>query len=247
MAGWLLLALIGAADSAPVFEADFGQRDGWRLDGRAEVTVTEDGALRLVAQSAMVYWAPPRLETPFELRFEARTDEAKCRAILFFLADGVDGRDLGEWERRGDYGEYAYDETMALYSVGLLRDATGTPSNLRRLGGELPERFQILRQKPNQLDEAGRQAWKQAFDDFQPYSIRSDAPDGTRLGVWHRHRIRAEGGRIRVWLDDRLVHDFTETQAPRLTRGRFGFRNFGAGTALLVRGLAVYRTEEEAP
>lgn len=242
----LLLAALPLAAPAPevLFDGDPAQLENWVLDGEADLAVA-DGVLSITARTAMVFWTPAWVTAPSEIEFEARTDDAKCRAILFFAAKGLETEDIFEWERAGEYGDYAYADTMELYTVGLLRDATGTPSNLRRLGGILPERFQILRETPADLDAEGKRKWKEAFDAFQPYSIRSDAPDGTELETWHAYRVRQDpDGRVRVWVDERLVHDYVEPENP-LLQGRFGFRNFGKGTALLIRQVRVSTAAQE--
>ena len=236
---WLLTAL-AAGDGPSLYRWDPADLADWRMDGAGEVTAT-DRVVDYACGGPATWWAPCRLEGSYELRFDALTESERCRAILFFQADGSDGRDLFEWSRAGDYGDYAYDETMWLYTMGLLRHGVNTPANLRRLGGPLPERFHILRRSPPTLTPAEKQQYRTAFEAFQPYSIKAEADDRTTLGQWSRYRVRVVGTRLQVWVDDRLLVDYTDEAEPALTRGRFGFRNFGKGSTLRLRDVSVLR------
>lgn len=222
-----------------VWEADLTDTAGWRFDGDGTAEHAANGVLRINNGVRTVYWADAVFESPVLFDFEARTTDALCRAILFFMAQGVDGEDILGWERAGDYGEYAYAGTMELYTVGLLREGCGTESNFRFLGGELPERLQVLKRPASGLTDEEKSPYRQAVREFQPYSIPSTTMDNCELGAWCRYRVLVDGKLIRVWCDGRLVHEVLD--ATPLKRGRLGFRNFRGGTSIEVRALSALR------
>ncbi|MFO7947533.1 MAG: DUF4962 domain-containing protein, partial [Armatimonadota bacterium] len=115
------------------WEADVSATDGWVLDGEAQIT-HDGGVLDVKAETAMVLWPDYGVREPVMIDFEAKTEDAKARCILFFMAEGLNGEDIFGWERQGEYGDYAYEETMELYSVGMMREGAGTGSNLREMG-----------------------------------------------------------------------------------------------------------------
>ena len=51
--------------------------------------------------------------------------------------------------------------------------------------------------------------------------VSPSVPGRIETGKWYRIRVRCEGARLRVWLDDRLLLDFTDGKAPHL-KGRVG-------------------------
>ncbi len=226
-----------------IWQADLTDTTGWKWDGEASAEHLEGGVLRVNNTTRSVYWADEMLEGPVLIDMEVRTNDELCRAILFFMADGVNGEDIFSWERpAADYGDYAYENTMRLYTAGMMREGCGTENNFRFLGGELPEHLQILRVPAPDLTEEQKPLYKQAFADFQPYSIPSTGMDGYVLGQWQRYQVLVDGPLIRVWVDGRLLHEVTDDTP--MTRGRVGFRNFRADTAVEVRNLRAIRPAE---
>ena len=226
-----------------IWQPDLTDTSGWKWDGEGSAEHLDGGVLRANNGGRTVYWADEVFEAPVLFDYEVRTTDEKCRAILFFMAEGVGGEDIFSWQRpAADYGDYAYANTMRLYTVGMMREGCGTENNFRFLGGELPERFQILRTPPAELTDEQKPLYKQAFADFQPYSIPSTAMDGYVLGDCQRYQVLVDGGLIRVWADGRLLHEVTDPNP--LTRGRIGLRNFMADTAIEIRNLRVLRPVE---
>jgi len=238
--------MLGGDPTPPVagpraWRANLSDTTGWKLDGEGSVTHEPGpgpGVLRIATKTRTVYWANQIVEAPALIDFEVRTDDPKTRAILFFMAEGMDGEDIFIWDRPvADYGDYAYAERMRLYTVGLMREGCGTESNFRFLGGTLPAHLRILQTPQDQLSEEQREAHRQANRDFQPYSIPSSTCDGYELGTWMRYQVVVDGRLIRVFGDGRLLHEIVDPKP--LSRGRFGFRNFRADTAIQVRNLSV--------
>ncbi len=229
------------AAAANAWRANLSDTTGWKLDGEGSVTHEPDagsGVLRIATKTRTVYWANQIVEAPALIDFEVRTENPKTRAILFFMAEGMDGEDIFTWDRPvADYGDYAYAERMRLYTVGLMREGCGTESNFRFLGEKLAEHLRILQTPADQLSEEQRAVHRKATQDFQPYSIPSSTCDGYELGTWMRYQVVVDGHLIRVFGNGRLLHEIVDSKP--LRRGRFGFRNFRAETTIEVRNLSV--------
>ena len=52
-----------------------------------------------------------------------------------------------------------------------------------------------------------------------------------KLGEWNEYRIRAEGGRIQLWINDTLTVDYTETDAAIVQKGRIALQIHGGPPA----------------
>jgi len=52
-----------------------------------------------------------------------------------------------------------------------------------------------------------------------------------KLGEWNDYRIRAEGGRIQLWINDTLTVDYTETDAAIVQKGRIALQIHGGPPA----------------
>ncbi|MNW56736.1 hypothetical protein D3C74_344690 [compost metagenome] len=60
------------------------------------------------------------------------------------------------------------------------------------------------------------------------------------VGQWNAYDIRVEGDRIRIYLNDVLVNDFTSTDPARdLSSGFIGIQNHGAGETVSYRNIRV--------
>lgn len=221
-----------------LYQPDLSDTTGWVLDGQGKVEHLPGGVLRVTTETPTVYWAPPTLEEPLVIDFEARTQDEGCRAIFFFMADGIHGEDIFSWERAGDYGDYAYDNGMELYTFGMLREGCGTETNFRRIG-TLPDELAILRIPAPELPAERREEYREAVARFQPYSIHDRAMDGYRLGEWMRYQVLVDGGLVRVFADGRPLLEVTYDRP--LRRGKLGLRNFGRGSAIEIRNLRVSR------
>ncbi|WP_265522348.1 family 16 glycoside hydrolase [Oerskovia flava] len=67
------------------------------------------------------------------------------------------------------------------------------------------------------------------------------------VGQWNAYDIRVEGDRIRVYLNDTLVNDFTSTDPARdLSSGFFGIQNHGGGETVSFRNIRIQELEEAA-
>jgi type 1 glutamine amidotransferase len=59
-------------------------------------------------------------------------------------------------------------------------------------------------------------------------------------GEWNTYEIRVEGERLRVWLNGRLINDYTNTDPDRsLAQGHIGIQNHGDGDQVSFRNIRI--------
>jgi len=116
----------------------------WSLDGPADVSVTPEGKLSIETKKVDIAGKPARCSVlwhkqpiwgDLRIEFDAKA-EHKSRCLFLFAARSTDkDRSIFNWKRpRADYGDYAYERRLELYSMGILRSDQKT-LNLRHLGG----------------------------------------------------------------------------------------------------------------
>ncbi|WP_052852857.1 ThuA domain-containing protein [Streptomyces avicenniae] len=67
-------------------------------------------------------------------------------------------------------------------------------------------------------------------------------------GEWNTYEIRVEGERLRVYLNGRLINDFTNTDPARsLQQGHIGLQNHGAGDTASFRNVRVQNLDDGGP
>ena len=144
-----------------VIQEDFASAEclkQWSLDGVADVSVTDDGKLRIQTldkeidgqrsrYSVLWHRTPVWGDVRYELDAKA---EAKSRCLFFFCARSTaENKSVFAWKRPvARYGDYAYENRIELYTMGILRsDQTGL--NLRHLGGDIdPEWLEVMPYNP---------------------------------------------------------------------------------------------------
>ncbi len=116
----------------------------WSLDGLADVSVTPEGKLRIKTEKrevrgqitrCSVLWCKQPVWGDLRIEFDCKA-EPKSRCLFFFSARTTEAdRSVFAWPRpRAEYGDYAYEPRIELYSMGILR-SDQTELNLRHLGG----------------------------------------------------------------------------------------------------------------
>ncbi|MBD8078433.1 family 16 glycoside hydrolase [Cellulosimicrobium arenosum] len=65
------------------------------------------------------------------------------------------------------------------------------------------------------------------------------------VGQWNAYDIRVEGDRIRIYLNDTLVNDFTSTDPARLVNSFVGIQNHGGGEAVSYRNIRAKALTDE--
>ena len=239
----LLLAtsLISCEGGDILFKDDFsGNLDHWFLEGTGKASITKDGMLCVETKTPTVIWIKTKFPGDVRIDFDAKTDDAKARAILMFLAESTKQDTIFDWERKGDYCEYAFDERIALYTIGMLRGFTKGESNLRKLGGNLKPEWKKLAIRDR--DKISKEERKRINADFQKGSIMSGAMDGCDLGKVHHITCVKKGSRIRYSVDGKLVHDVADDGSfggTPVENGWIGFRNFGKGTKVFYDNVVV--------
>ncbi len=244
----ILLILIGCnrinnnvnpPEGEVIWDANLNDISDWKFDGKLSSEHPDSGVLRISNDLLSVYWVGEVFEAPVIFDFEVRTQDKNTRAILFFMAEGVNGEDVFSWERpEGDYGDYAFYGRMQLYTVGMMR-GLDSENNFRILPGKLPENLQILTSPYSELAEEQKTIYAKANEEFQPFSIVSTSNDDYVSGQWQHYQIFVDSSTIRVWADGKLIHDVIDNSLGK--QGRIGFRNFRPNTAFEVRKLQAIR------
>ena len=222
-----------------IWNCNLNDISDWKSDGKVSFEHLDNGVLRIFNESLSVYWVGEVFEAPVIFDFDVRTRDKNTRAILFFMAEGVNSEDVFSWARpEGDYGDYAFYGRMQLYTVGMMR-GLDTKNNFRILHSKLPEHLQILKTPPSELVEEQKTIYAKAMEEFQPFSIQSSSNDDYVLGEWQHYQISVDSSSIRVWVDGKLLHDVIDNSLRK--QGRIGFRNFRPNTAIELRNLQAVR------
>lgn len=108
------------------------------------------------------------------------------------------------------------------------------------INGGIQFRSERLNHPPNEMRgyqaDIGEGYWGAIYDESRRNKIlAAPAPDKVaavvRLGDWNRYTIRCEGRRIRTYLNDQLMVDYTETDPAIPQHGRIGLQIHGDGCA----------------
>jgi len=231
-----------------VVSEDFSGPDaikGWVLDGPGQASVT-DGQLLVETQraevdgqkaSCSVFWRPTPVWGDLRFEFDARA-EMKNRCIFFFNAQPLKGcKSIFEWKRPlARYMDYAGEERMQLYTLGMLRYDQDA-ENLRVVGGPLARFLKEMEKAPRGPE---RKRLNQAFQKktiFQSHPSVAKDPEKMAHFV-----LTAVGARLTLEVDGRQIFDVVDEQraANPLKGGFFGFRNFRP-TKAWYDNLKVYR------
>ena len=230
------LAAQAAAESWQlVFSEDFSSPralKAWKLDGVAKVSVTPEGQLLIETQKkdvggrlarCSVLWYSKPFQGDLRFEFDGRA-EPRSRCIFFFNAAPTRHKSLFDWQRpRADYGNYAWDERIELYTLGILR-SDQTRVNLRYLGGPLASYWRQLETLPRKDPKR-----KKINQEFQEKTILCDYPSPfSAANKTYHFDLRIEGNRLTFFVDGKQMFALVDrARAKRVRRGGyFGFRNF---------------------
>jgi hypothetical protein len=98
---------------------------------------------------------------------------------------------------------------------------------------------------PNDTEMSGYQVdagdgwWGKLYDESRRNKVVGEWVDGTALnaaikrGEWNEYRIRAEGNRIRSWINGVLAADYTESEPAIAQDGHIALQIHGGGIALV--------------
>lgn len=185
--------------------ADATTVDGWQMEGPGAVRF-EDGWMQMSSPNeAMhhVYWCPERFPKDFVAQWEAQnleTDAGLC--IIFFAAAGRGGESIFAEElseRDGTFGHYTRGD-IRCYHASYYANAAHNPD----------------REQTNLRKNPG-------------FHLVMEGQEGipTESRAAHKITLAKVGPRIRLWVDDRMVIDWTdqgETGGPAHGDGYIGFR-----------------------
>ncbi|MSR43714.1 MAG: DUF1080 domain-containing protein [Pedosphaera sp.] len=80
-------------------------------------------------------------------------------------------------------------------------------------------------------------------------ALDSKAENAKKLGIaeWNHYRIRAEGPRIRLWINDVLTVDFTEKEAGIPRTGKIAIQIHGGATEIRYRNITIEELDAKPP
>ena len=174
--------------------------EGWRMEGPGEIAF-RDGWMRMRAPGEAghhVFWCPERFPESFIAQWEAQnleTDAGLC--IVFFAAAGLDGQSVfadSLPKRNGTFKQYIKG-SIGCYHISYYANTPKVPD----------------RQQTNMRKNPG-------------FHLVHEGPEGipTTSRSIHSITLAREGARIRLWIDDRKVVDWTDD-------GKTGGKPHGGG------------------
>lgn len=197
------------------------------LEGQAKITFA-NGCMEL--QNALpsaqgqkanyVLWCPQEFPADIRIEWEFRPLKEPGLCILFFAAAGKDGMDMFDAAlspRTGEYPQYHHGDINAFHVSYFRRKETEERAfhtcNLRKSYG-----FQLVAQGADPM------------------------PDAAECQDFYRMAVEKQGSRVRFFINDLLIFDFTDdavTYGAPLKGGRIGFRQL-APLVAEYRKLRVY-------
>jgi len=202
----------------------------WKLEGRGELGVTEDGSLWIRTydcgpgrRATNVWLKGVTLPEAFEMEWTFASEAAAGNTMVIFNAVPLGLSEVFE-DPRPDalYCDLASYGKLVCHTIGFHRAVYGRPSVLRKLGGQVPAEWgQAVYPTA---------AWQEMNEVTTLHSTSEPLAPGER-GKPHRFRLAREGRDIRFWVNGQLIHDVTdEGQYPYhtepLVSGHMAFRNF---------------------
>lgn len=187
--------------------------EGFVLEGSAHVTFL-DGWMAMKAarppedgqDANFVLWCPEVFPADIEISWEFRPLELPGLCILFFAATGLDdGRPISLFDprldkRAGRYEQYTSSDVSYL-----------SLSYFRRMWDE-ERRFQVV----NLRSAPGFELLAQGADPI---------PSQDGIGNVYKLRVRRQGGRVTMFIEDLPVLDWTAPDGAQLPQaGHIGFR-----------------------
>jgi hypothetical protein len=188
-----LLYEAGLADEASI--------EGWHMEGPGQLRF-QDGWMHMQSPQEKghhVFWCPKTFPSDFIAQWQAQhmeSDYGLC--IVFFAAQGLNGEDIladSLPERHGKFGQYV-NGAIRSYHISYYAHAAHKPDRGTA----------NLRKNPglNMLQ-------------------KGDEGIATESQAIHQITLVKDGGRIRLWVDDRKVVDYEDADQP-YGEGHIGLR-----------------------
>lgn len=99
----------------------------------------------------------------------------------------------------------------------------------------IPDHFEMIGYQA----DIGDKYWGALYDESRRKKVLA-APEpavaekAVKRGEWNDYRIRAEGRRVRIWLNDTLTVDYTESDETIVQQGRIALQIHGNGKAKVL-------------
>lgn len=218
--------------SKVVYDWDSERRTSdWKLEGNGEVLLADDGALHLrtfhcgPGRRATTVWLKNlTLPQNFRIEWAFKSAAADGNVMVIFNALPVGLSNLFE-DARPDarYCDLASYGKIVTHTIGFHRGVYARPSNLRKIGGNVPQ-------------EWGQMTWGGPYTDdierLTTLSAQTEPLSADDRGKLQRFAVEHDENRIRFWINGALLHDIRdEGQYPYfrepLSKGHMAFRNFG--------------------
>ncbi len=200
----------------------------WIMEGPGQLEF-KDGWMQMYSpDQAMhhVFWCPQDFPDSFEARWEAQNQDVNAGlVIIFFAAKGAAGEDIFDPAlppRDGTFTQYTEGKIKS-YHISYYANAAHNP-----------DRGHANLRKNN------------------TFSLLQEGKVGipTQSTAPHQIRLRKDKAHIQLWVDDRLVIDYTDNTplvagvntGPALSDGKIGFRQM-QWTRFAYRNFKVYALE----
>ena len=203
----------------------------WILEGNGEIKLSDEGFFQIstfrvsgTQKASNVWLADLVLPDNFEVEIDFRSSADDGNTMIIFNALPFELNGLFDDQRiDAMYADLASKRKMQAYTVGFHRGVYNRTSNLRKIGGKVPETW-------------GDAPWPtpawQEMDSITVLSAKTEPLTPVDKGKTHHFQLRKTGNRIQFWVNGESVHDYVDRlDYPYcdkvLANGIMGFRNFG--------------------
>lgn len=181
-------------------EAEFDVASTWHLEGRGDARI-DTGRLALQDTGVgIVLWAQQDFPSDVRLQFDLSFSNNRGIGVFFIGAQGLEGEDIltEQPQRDGSYDPYI-------------------KGNIHSYGFSLHRFFPDGRHNPG--SNIRKNSGFGIVNHVEPDPIM-------QAGQIHRIQIEKTGGHLRLWVDDKLIHEWQDdgTLGPILQVGKIGFR-----------------------
>ena len=212
--------------AAPIYQNPLATAEDiadWKMEGPG-VTTFADGWMELRSrrpdgpEGHLVFWCPQDFPADFQAEWDFQIIDPKGLCIVFFAANGTEGRDLFDptLEPRGGIFRRYINGQITSYHISYFSNAPDVPravANLRKNPG-----FYLIANGP------------------------AGVPNTPPPGTTHHAILRQQGGRIQMSIDGRTIIDHLDDgqrAGPVLRSGKIGLRQM-QWTAARYRNLRVF-------
>ena len=204
----------GTKNNPVLFQTDFSEANdlarAWRWEGQGRVAL-ENGKLALQEDNGdgVVLWLRQNSPSDMQLQFDLSFNNKLGIGVFFIAAKGTGGEDIltDQPERDGKYNLYTHGK-INCYG------------------------FSLHRFFPDGRNNPGSNIRKNSGFHLVNHAETDPVPEANQP---YRVKIEKAGGRLRLWVDGSLVHDWKDDEAlgEVLTDGKIGFRIRGHQSCIM--------------